>query len=68
LGQKEVEKAAEIQAELNEAGTPLSIPDIFIASSAIVNDFILVTNNEGHFTRINELRLENWVKQNIKFT
>lgn len=67
LSQKEMEKAAELQAKLNEAGTPLNIPDIFIASSAIVNDCILVTNNEKHFRRITDLRLENWARQDINF-
>ncbi len=66
LGQNEVEKAAIIQVELNQSGMSLNIPDIFIASSAIVNDFILVTNNEGHFSRISGLKWENWVKQDIK--
>ena len=55
------EKFGEIKAELNKNGTLISDSDLFIASTAISNDLILVTNNEKHFNRINYLKIENWI-------
>ena len=34
--------------------------DLFIAACALANNLILVTNNEKHFRRIENLKLENW--------
>jgi len=45
-------KAAEIDAKLVKKGLMLSMADILIAASAIVNDLILVTRNIRHFNRI----------------
>jgi len=50
-------KAAEIDAELLRKGEPLSLPDIIIASTALVKNLILLTRNLKHFRRINELRI-----------
>ncbi len=36
--------------------------DILIAATAIARDSILATNNERHFGRIPDLRLENWTR------
>jgi tRNA(fMet)-specific endonuclease VapC len=36
--------------------------DIMIASIAIANNLTLVTNNEKHFNRISQLKIENWLK------
>ena len=36
--------------------------DILIASIAFANDCILVTNNPGHFERIDEINIENWME------
>jgi len=35
--------------------------DILIAATAIINGCILVTNNVQHFSRIAELKIENWL-------
>lgn len=51
----------EIKAELKRGGNIISDSDLFIASVAVSNDMILVSNNERHFSRISELRLENWI-------
>ncbi|PWQ97843.1 type II toxin-antitoxin system VapC family toxin [Leucothrix pacifica] len=50
-----------IRADLEKKGTPLDLADLEIASIAIANDFILVTNNTRHFERIEQLRYENWL-------
>lgn len=50
----------EIKARLKSTGQIISDSDIFIAATAISNDFVLVTNNEAHFGRIENLTIENW--------
>lgn len=55
-------KAAEIYADLKKKGLLISDADILIGASGLVNGFGVVTNNEGHFRRIDGLRIENWLK------
>lgn len=57
-----MDKAATLLVELEEKGTPLAYGDLFIASTALTHNFILVTNNTAHFSRIEGLVLENWIK------
>jgi predicted nucleic acid-binding protein len=45
----------EIQAVLEKAGQVIGDFDVLIASSAISKDLILVTGNEKHYKRVNEL-------------
>jgi tRNA(fMet)-specific endonuclease VapC len=49
-----------IRALLEKNGTPIGSNDILIASTAISRDFILVTNNEREFSRVDRLKIENW--------
>ena len=50
-----------LRAHLEKSGTPLDLADLEIASIAIANDLILVTNNTKHFKRIPKLKYENWL-------
>jgi tRNA(fMet)-specific endonuclease VapC len=50
-----------LRAELERAGTPLSEPDLRIASIALTHDLTLVTGNVRHFARVSGLRVENWL-------
>jgi len=50
------------KAELKRKGEILPDSDLFIAAIAVSNDLVLVSNNERHFSRIEELRLENWAR------
>jgi tRNA(fMet)-specific endonuclease VapC len=43
-------------------GKAINDVDLFIAAGAIGNDIVLVTNNEKHFKRIKDLKVENWAK------
>lgn len=52
----------EIKSDLKSKGKIICDSDLFIAATAISNSFTLVTNNESHFKRIEQLELENWVK------
>jgi tRNA(fMet)-specific endonuclease VapC len=50
----------EQKARLRKLGQPIADLDLLIASIALAEDAILVTDNLKHFERISELRLENW--------
>ena len=50
-----------IKARLSDAGSIIEDMDILIASIALANEGILVTNNTAHFNRVKDLNLENWV-------
>jgi len=57
------QKAAQIYAQLSKQGKPVGNPfdgDVFIAAYCIVNGYTLVTNNENHYSRIDELQFINW--------
>lgn len=45
---------------LKEAGTPIGGNDLWIASHALSIDAVLVTNNLSEFSRIDNLKLEDW--------
>jgi len=55
-------KFGKLKALLGKAGNILSDADLFIAATAIVKCNILITGNVNHFKRIEELRLENWIR------
>ena len=54
------EHAGQIRAELAAAGTPIGPFDVMIAGHARSRGLSLVTNNEGEFSRVRGLLLENW--------
>jgi len=49
-----------LKADLENKGKIIDDADLFIASCALVNKMVLVTNNTKHFKRIDELKLQNW--------
>ena len=53
--------AAELYALTREKGTPVDDIDLLIAGIALENELALVTNNEKHFGRIPNLKIENWI-------
>ncbi len=52
---------ARIRAELEARGTPIGGNDLLIAAHALALDLPLVTANLGEFSRVPDLRLENWL-------
>jgi tRNA(fMet)-specific endonuclease VapC len=50
-----------LRAELEKRGQRLALADLQIASIAIANNLTLITGNEKHFGRIDELKIENWL-------
>jgi len=53
---------AKIKSSLRKKGILIGELDMQIAGIALSNNLILVTNNEKEFKRINNLKIENWVK------
>lgn len=49
-----------IKASLQKAGNPLDDFDLIISATALAHNLVLVTNNIGHFGRIEGLKLANW--------
>lgn len=39
--------------------------DIFIGMTAVKNDLVMVTDNVKHISRINGIKIENWVERNL---
>jgi tRNA(fMet)-specific endonuclease VapC len=58
-----METYAAIKAAVETRGKPLDGFDLVIAATAISLGYRLVTNNERHFRRIEELKLENWTRR-----
>jgi tRNA(fMet)-specific endonuclease VapC len=52
-----------IRQHLQVNGKPIGNNDLWIASHALANKLILVTNNVAEFERVPGLRVENWVGQ-----
>lgn len=51
-----------LRAVLEKKGTPLTEPDMRIASIALCHKLALVTGNVKHFSKISGLAIENWLK------
>ncbi len=53
----------EIRYKLEKTGQVIGPLDMLIATHALSNDIVLVTNNEKEFQRVAHLRIENWIQQ-----
>jgi len=62
IGEKESLTAGDILANLRKTGQTVGIEDVLIAASAITNQYIVVTANTHHFSRIKGLKIENWLE------
>lgn len=56
------EKYGEIRTSLERSGTPIGPNDLLIASIAVSNDKIVVTNNVREFSRVQGLIIKDWEK------
>jgi tRNA(fMet)-specific endonuclease VapC len=52
--------ADRVRAALETAGTPIGAYDLLIAGQALRHDAILVTANTAKFSRVGDLRWEDW--------
>ena len=49
-----------IRTRLEQAGAPIGPNDLMIAAIAVANDVVLVTHNTREFSRVEELKFEDW--------
>lgn len=52
--------AANIRLTLKKQGLPIGPYDLLIAGAALNRKLILVTSNEKEFSRVKDLKIENW--------
>ena len=57
-----METFADLKTKLQIKGEIIDDFDLIIAATALSHNYILVTNNEKHFSRIPSLQIENWTK------
>ena len=50
-----------LRAEMERKGTPLTEPDLRIASIAMHHGLIVITGNSKHFSRVPGLKVEDWI-------
>jgi len=51
----------QIRSALERKGQPIGNNDLWIAAHARAEGWVLVTNNEREFNRVDDLAVENWV-------
>ncbi|GAB4233415.1 MAG: tRNA(fMet)-specific endonuclease VapC [Ekhidna sp.] len=51
-----------LKSDLRKKGTLVSDFDLLIGATALANKMIMVTENEREFSRLENLKIENWVK------
>ncbi|MGD8337095.1 MAG: PIN domain-containing protein, partial [Desulfobacterales bacterium] len=62
IAEREALNAGNILAELRKKGERIGLEDVLIAASALANQYIVVTTNIRHFSRIKDLKVENWLE------
>ena len=55
----------DVRSDLEKRGLVIGGNDLFIAAHALSLNMALVTNNESEFSRVQGLRIENWVRKRI---
>lgn len=60
-GKKAANHYGEIRKNLEQQGQPIGPNDLHIAAHARSEGLVLVTNNLKEFSKVNGLRIENWV-------
>ncbi|HAB51805.1 MAG: hypothetical protein A2315_15695 [Ignavibacteria bacterium RIFOXYB2_FULL_35_12] len=51
-----------IRVDLERKGKPIGAMDLLIAAIAKSRELVLITNNVREFSRISDLKIENWVE------
>ena len=60
FSEADAERAGEVRAALEAAGTPIGPYDTLIAGQAISRSLTLITRNLGEFGRVAGLKCEDW--------
>jgi tRNA(fMet)-specific endonuclease VapC len=63
LTRRVIGTAADLYVGLRQSGEPLEDADILIAATALAHSLVLVMDNEQHFLRVPELKVENWLRK-----
>lgn len=61
LGPKEGILAGDILARLRKKGRMIGLEDILISATALSYDLVLVPGNTRHFSKVEGLKVENWL-------
>ena len=64
LNEAAIEHAAQCYAQTRKLGTPVDDMDLLIAGIALANNMGVVTHNTAHFSKIQNLYLEDWALAN----
>ena len=51
-----------LRTQLERAGTPIGANDLLIAAQALALGYTVVSDNDKEFSRIKNLRFENWLR------
>jgi tRNA(fMet)-specific endonuclease VapC len=51
-----------LRTRLEKRGTPIGGNDLLIASQALALGYVIVTDNEREFSRVEGLRVQNWLR------
>jgi tRNA(fMet)-specific endonuclease VapC len=51
-----------LRTTLERAGTPIGANDLLIAAQGLALGYTVVTDNDNEFTRVQNLRCENWLR------
>ncbi len=62
LESREAVTAGSLLASFQRAGQMIGTEDILIASTALQQGCVVVTGNIRHFSRVKDLRVENWLE------
>jgi tRNA(fMet)-specific endonuclease VapC len=54
---------AKEKVRLRKKGIMISDFDLFIGSTSVANELIMVTENSKEFERISKIEIENWVQR-----
>lgn len=54
---------ASLRTDLELAGTPIGANDLWIAAQALATEAVLITDNVREFSRVPEIRVQNWLKR-----
>ncbi len=60
LDKASISASCKIYSALKKSGKLIDDIDILIAGIALSNNLVMVTDNTGHFERIEEFKVENW--------
>ncbi len=61
INEQVLKSYAQLRAQLKADGRPIGANDLWIAAQALAEQAILVTANTRKFSRVPDLRLQNWL-------